>query len=104
MTFGLVTTVPRLVELFDVFGSGWTPETLAVLVIVLTAVGLTTRVSVAVAPGAIVPRLSVTVEPLSTGDPPWLPWPKIGVTEAGKTSVTVALVAALGPMLVTVSV
>src|SRR5438067_2258765 len=104
MMFGLVTTVPRLVVLFDGVGSGSLPETLAELMIVPATVGLTTMVSVAVAPGAIVPRLSVIVEPLSVGVPPWLPWAKIAVTEAGRTSVTVALVEALGPLLVTVSV
>src|SRR2546423_1651701 len=99
------TVVVAVAVLLPVLGSGVTDVTVAVLVIVPVVVGLTvtTIVIVVVAAAARLARVQVTV-PLD-----WLhvqpaPAALTKVTPAGRVSVTVTLVAPVGPPLVTVSV
>ncbi len=69
-----------------------------------TAVGVTTTVSVAELPEAIVPRLSVTSVPSTVAAAPWLGVALTRVAPVGRKSLTVTLVASFGPLLVTVTV
>jgi hypothetical protein len=88
--------------LFAVFGSDSLPVTRAVLVIVPVAPGVTTIVTVAVAPLAKFPMLQVTIPP----DCVQLPWLGVAVPYAtleGNVSVIVTPVAGNGPLLVTVT-
>jgi hypothetical protein len=87
------------------FGSVSLPVTLAVLVMVPVAVGLTTMVMVASLPGALAARLprlqAMVLVPLQF---PWVEEAETNVTPAGKVSVTVTPVAGCGPMFLTASV
>jgi len=99
-----VTVVVALALLLPAFGSLSVAVTLALLVIVpLEAGAVTAMVTVADPALAIVPRLHVTVPAL------WVQVPWVGVadtkpTPAGKVSVRVTPVAALGPALLTLTV
>jgi hypothetical protein len=98
-----LTVVLAVAVLFAVFGSNSLLFTLALLVITSTTVGLTTILTVAVAPLARFPTLQVTVPP----DRVQLPWLGVAETKAtleGNVSVTSTPVASDGPLLVTVSV
>jgi hypothetical protein len=77
--------------------------TLAVLVIVPAALGVTTMVMVALAPLVSVPRLQVTVLP-DRLQLPWLDEEETNVTLDGRVSVTLTFVAVPGPLLVMVIV
>src|SRR5258708_5557907 len=96
------TVAVRGGELFDVTGSNWLPETVAALANDPAAVGLTATMKYALAPGAIEPRFTPRSVPLSTGAEPWLAWSATKVVPAGRKSLSVALVAVFGPLLVTV--
>jgi hypothetical protein len=94
--------VVALAELLDGWGSLWFAIALAVLLIVPAVVGIPTMVMVALLFEARPPRLHVTV-----AVPVQLPW--VGVAEtkltaAGRESVMMTIVAAEGPLLVTVTV
>lgn len=80
--------------------SPWSELTVAVFWIVPGVVGrVTMRVMVAVAFGASVPTLHVTVDvPLQV---PWVDVAEVRVVPAGRTSVTVVPVAVAGPLFVT---
>src|SRR5688572_15552784 len=95
----LVTTV-----LLKGLGSGTSLVTVAVLPSgpVAVAPTLRTTVTVALAPGARVPRLQTSG--LGAPQEPWLgvAEPKVTLADSGRVSVTMTLVAALGPWLVTV--
>ena len=81
-------------------GSGWSATTLAVLVRVPALSGWTTIVIVALAPLASPPRLQLTV--VVPEHEPWLGVAETKVRPAGRTSVRVTPVAALGPLFMTV--
>ena len=85
------------------FGSGSLAETLAVFVMVPTAVGMTIKVLVVVMPGPKAPRSNMTVFP------DWLTDPAVVVadtkfTPSANVSVIVTAVDVAAPTLVTVSV
>ena len=89
--------------LFRVFGSVSLPLTVAVLVMVPTEVGLTVIVNVALAPEASEPALQVTV-PEALVQVPWVEVAEPKPTPEGRVSVTVAPVAASGPLFLAVRV
>ena len=104
---GSITTVSRVAALFAPLGSDTLDATVAVLVIVPEATGVTTIVAVAMAAAASEPRSHRTSwkKALTTVQVPWL-----GVAElterlpAGIRSMSLTPVAGLGPLFVTVSV
>ena len=88
--------------MFAVLGSGVVAVTLAVLVSVPTAVGLTMMVTVAVAALASVPILHVmVVVPVQV---PAVEFAETSVGPAGKRSVSVTPAAEAGPLFFTVRV
>jgi len=99
---GGLTVVIRVSELFEGFGSDSLAETLAVLESVVATVGVTTIVTVAVAPLSSEPRAHVTV--LVPAQLPCDEEEDTNVTLTGSASLVVTLVAVLGPLLLTVSV
>ena len=98
---------PNIVALLlVVFGSTELPLTLtlAVLVIFPATVGVTTIVTVAVVPLAILPRLQVTVPVWPASGVLQLPWVDVAETNftlVGSVSVIPTLVAVSGPLLAT---
>src|SRR5258708_4856276 len=97
---GSDTVVVADAVLLAAFGSGSLPVTVAVLVMVPSAVGDTSVVIAALAPEGRVPTLQVTV-------PEALVQPELHepqVAPAGRVSVTAKPVAELGPLLVTLRV
>jgi hypothetical protein len=95
-----LTVVDEVALLLPGTGSLVVLDTLAVLLNVPAAVGVTTIVTVALAPLATLPRLQVTV--LVPLQPPWLGVADTNVVAAGNVSVTVTAEAEVGPPLVTV--
>jgi hypothetical protein len=98
-----LTVVVVVAELLADVGSVSVAVTLAVLVRVPVAVGVTTMVIVALPPFTIPPRLHVTMPPDSVHTGP------VGVTETkvtpvGSVSVSTTLVASAGPPLLTTNV
>ena len=88
--------------LFARFGSLTAEVTLALLINVPAAFGLTTSVTLATAPPAVrLPSWQITVVPKL--HVPWLGVAEINATPAGSVSVTFTAVAVLGPALATVS-
>jgi hypothetical protein len=97
-----LTVVTAVTALLAVSRSVSFLVTLAVLLMVPATVGVTTIVTVALAPLARVPRVQVMVlVPLQL---PWLADEETNVTPEGRVSVTATPVAVLGPLLVTVMV
>ena len=98
----LLTVVTAVEVLLAVLESDSVADTVAVLLKLPAAVGVTTRVTVALALLLIVPRGQLTVlVPLQ------LPWPGVAetkLTPAGKVSVKLTPVAVEGPLLVMVRV
>ena len=87
-------------ELFEVTGSVWSADTVAVLVTIPGVPGNVRTVIVAVPPFAIVPSRQVTVPPASEQDP-CVVFTERYVTTEGRVSVTVTFVADAGPLLLT---
>jgi hypothetical protein len=97
-----VALVVAVAELLAGLLSASEDDTVAVLVIVPAATGVTTMLTVAEAPPAIVPRLHVTVDVPAQ-------FPCEGVAEmkvipAGRVSVRITPLAVEGPLLVTIRV
>ena len=98
----LTTVTVDVAVLFSGLGSETEELTMAVFVIVPTVVGVTTMLTAAFTPVAIVPRLQVIVAaPVQL---PWLDVTETKVTPAGNLSVSVTPVAGEGPLLLAVSV
>jgi hypothetical protein len=97
--FTVVSTGPTL--LLPLLGSFVVLATLALLLMVPVAVGVTTIEIVALPGKARLPTLQVTV-PADGVHEPWLGVAETNVTLPGKVSVTVTADAAVGPLLVTV--
>jgi hypothetical protein len=97
------TVVLALAELFDGLGSLSFATTLAVFVSVPTASGVTTIVTVRIAPADMFPSPHVTV-PLACAQVPEVGIADTKATAPGNTSVTVTPVTPSEPALVTVSV
>src|SRR6266481_6748292 len=97
----LVTVIVTLELLLPTWGSGWSPLTVAVLVTLPVAVGITLIVTVAILPLFSVPRAQVTVPPVCVQVPLVVETLR-KVTPAGRWSTTVTPVAVLGPRFLTV--
>jgi hypothetical protein len=98
-----LTDVDAVLLLLPILGSDTLLFTVAVLLKPPAVVGVTTIVTVALPPFAMLPRLQVTVlDPLQPL--PWLGVADTNITPAGKGSVTVTPVAVLGPALPTINV
>ena len=100
---GATTKTETLEVLLLGFGSVWSAETVAVLVIVPAATGSVRIVTVTVHPFATVPSWHVTTPPASEHVPCVEVEERYVVVE-GSVSCTVTVVADAGPLLVTVSV
>src|SRR3990172_78219 len=89
-------------------GSGSVPVTVTVLLkgtpTGVTWVGVTTIVTVALAPLANPPKLQLIVGGEGSGQLPWLGVADTKLTPAGRVSLTITPVAAAGPLFVTVTV
>ena len=99
---GRVTVVTAVARLLTVFGSLSLAETVAVLVRVPAAPGVTTSVTVALAPPASEPSVQATALPpvqLISADET-----DLNATVGGSVSLSVTLVAGPGPPLLTVRV
>lgn len=96
-----LTVVSSVSELLEGLGSSKS-GTEAVFVSVPAAIGVTTRLTVALAPPAILPRLHTMV--LVPVQLPWLGVTETKFTPAGKISVIVADIEVLGSRLDTVMV
>ena len=103
-TGGAAKVVTAVALLLVLSGSATSLETVAVLLRLVRPAALTTMVTVALSPLAMVPRLHVTVPPASTQGVPWLGDAEIKVTAPGRVSVRVAPVAGDWPLLVIVMV
>jgi len=101
---GLFTVVAAEAELFVVSGSVSLAVTLAAFVTDAASVGLTTIVTVADPPEAIVPSLQMTVPEAWEQPLPCDETAEPKATAPGSVSVTATSVAALGPRFCTVSV
>src|SRR6478672_4194974 len=98
ITGAALTMVLSDAMLFAPFGSATAEETLALLVSVPAAFGLTTIVTLATAPPAVrLPSWQITVVPKL--HVPWLGVTASSATPAGNASVTFTAVAVLGPAL-----
>ena len=104
-TTGTVIGVVTVEVLLARLGSAWLAPTVTVLVTLPVALAATVTITVvvAVAPLARLPIVTVSV-PLLFVTQPWLLVEETYVSPAGSTSVSIALVAARGPLLVVVNV
>src|SRR5215210_7027587 len=97
-----LTLVSTDTLLLALFGSATAELTLALLVSFPACLGVTTIVTLAIAPpGARLPRWQITVAPRL--HEPWLGVAETSVTPDGRVSVTFTLGAVLGPALAIVS-
>ena len=99
---GASTVVSTLALLFSGLGSGWSPATLAGLVIVPAAPGCTTIVITALPPFARAPTLQVTV--VVPEHEPWLGVAETKRRRPGACPSRTTPVVGFGPLLVTVRV
>ena len=100
----LATVVVALAVLLERTGSNWSPETVAVFVIDPAVAGaVTTMVIELLAPTASAGNEQFTVRPEGTHTQP-VPVALTRATPAGSVSVTLMLVAGLGPRLLTFKV
>ena len=99
-----ITVVSVVTELFSGAGSGWVAETVAELLAIPARLGTIITVFVATAPTGRAPTVNVTCLPVTEWVPPGLLVALTNVAPAGKVSMIVTLLAAVGPRLVTVNV